>query len=78
LEDKASRGQTSRYNPVVALALKVRCIITFIDDLNLYNGYGVFLYVVDLGGLERKRERERDADASFFLLVMRHKRIGVI
>lgn len=41
-------------------------MLTFIDDLNFYIGYGVFLFVVDLSGLGRKRET--------FLSVMRYKK----
>lgn len=41
-------------------------MVTLIDDLNFYIGYGVFLFVVDLSGLGRKRVT--------FLLVMRHKK----
>lgn len=66
MEDKASWGQTNKYSPIVDSALKERWIITFIDDLNLYTDYGVFLYVVDLGGLERKRERERGRELLAF------------
>lgn len=72
MEDKASWGQTDKYGPVVDPALKVRCVVTFIDDLNLHAGYGVFLNVVDLGGLERKRERR----VSPFLWEMRQERMG--
>lgn len=41
-------------------------MVTLIDDLNFYIGYGVFLFVVDLSGLGRKRVT--------FLLMMRHKK----
>lgn len=74
MEDKASWDQTDKYRPVVDSALKVRCMVTFIDDFNLHAGYRVFLNVVDLGGLERKRER----NVSPLLLEMRQKRMGWI
>lgn len=59
LKDKASWDLINKHYPIVDPALKVWCMITFVDDLNLHIGYGVFLDVVDLGGLERREIRGR-------------------
>lgn len=71
MEDKAFWGCTNRYYSCVGTELEVWCVVTFIDDLNLHTDYGVFLFVVDLGGLEthihrRKTDREREREMLVF------------